>query len=284
MAFLATQKPPKWGFQAGLVAPEWAWFWDKRPNVFIPAWEGGGTKLFDIVNKNLTTATGTVDWLAGPKRRYIGNEYDDVATVPPFEYPITLIAYVEDPVQLSGSESSWYMGLVDNTSGSRMVTIGAEGTAGWRYFVRNGGVADSTDFVICDGGTQDANDHVVIGTSRSDGDNELFVDGISIELDTNTCTLFTPNQLSLGRLNDNTPGESLNAGLIYAAVLPAGFSQNEARILSRDPFGPFRMADEVGLFVPAAPPAGGRIMSSLVAAGGLVGEGGIAGTGGGLAG
>jgi len=33
-----------------------------------------------------------------------------------------------------------------------------------------------------------------------------------------------------------------------------------------------------------AAPAGGRIMSSLAAAGGLVGEGGIAGQGGGLAG
>ena len=32
------------------------------------------------------------------------------------------------------------------------------------------------------------------------------------------------------------------------------------------------------------PPVGGRIMSSLVAAGGLVGKGGIAGGGGGLAG
>lgn len=60
------------------------------------------------------------------------------------------------------------------------------------------------------------------------------------------------------------------------------WSENEVRQFMADPYAMLRRRPRT-YFVPSAP-VGGRIMSSLVNAGGLVGSGGIAGRGGGLAG
>ncbi len=242
------KKPARWGFDKGLTDPKWDWFWHQGSSIVFPMWEGIGPVLSDIVQGAVTSQTSTPDWQStriGQRRHYDSGEFDASNIVPSVIYPFTFIVYVLDPVTLTGTQANWYMALVDSGQPAHMVVLGSQGNIGWRYFVRRNGSFDANNFAVCEGGTQDANPHLLVATSRNATEHELFDNGVSIELDTNNCDTFAVNRFDFGRINDTSPTNSFNAGVVYTAFIPAALSKAEAVELAADPFGPFRMVDEI---------------------------------------
>ncbi len=244
-------------FDPGLVAPEQEWFWNKRPTVVVPLWERIGDKsrnLGVVANKVITHNGGT--WESGPKgigQRYNAtSESSSIGHVTPVVLPLTLITYCRTftgghGIGVSITESGSlidFLYLISNNSDNEI-----------QFHFRTGGInPEETDYVrIGSGSAIDTANHLIIATSRTTTDHELFLDGVSVG--TSTVTI-TPSNIiedrsDIGALHRSSVIWSGDIIVYYTAIIPDSFSSSEAAKLARDPFGPFRMDEEEGFFVPA---------------------------------
>lgn len=62
----------------------------------------------------------------------------------------------------------------------------------------------------------------------------------------------------MGTLSDSTPSSPFSGEIEITGVSGRGWTPEEVAIWSRDPFGPIRMADEVGVVI-GLPAAGGFV-------------------------
>jgi len=125
--------------------------------------------------------------------------------------------------------------------------------------------------------------HIFSWLLRSLSLSELFVDGISVGTDTSTQKSFPSATAPAAIGNFNSGVDRMWPGAIDFLYVLGAVTPAQRRQIELDPYGPFRQPEDFVVLVPSVA-AAGRIMSSLVAAGGLAGKGGIAGIGGGLAG
>ncbi len=271
MAFLATQKPPKWGFQAGLVAPEWEWFHDDSFLSGGPLWEGAGNP-YDYGDRSFTTLISDAEWkgdIPGPSielnddshtggdtielTNFDATKLDGLTT---FTYAVhfTFIGTAAAAEDTLGLMWSSLQGTTDNNAKRILV----------RYDSQNNQL-DFFTFTTSDNGLttsanlEDGKPHTVV--FRYDSPNtekSIWLDGINIGSNSNSGALQSAGH---SKVSEVFGGHLVTIGVNTDSPRIRGYgwalhnkvwTDQQIRQWSCDPFGPFRMADEVGLFVPAA--------------------------------
>ncbi len=265
MAFFATQKPPKWGFQAGLVESEWAWFW-RWCRFAIVFWENGGAPIDLVTGQVATVFSGAPTWSMtsdGP-----ASEIDSIDGWQLAHHP---------SYNLIGEMSIIWRGVIDTGSAFRHFA-GKHATGGGTnnpFDFRTSNAASpkaSLTRATAAGANTYAGPVLPLGklftiavsqNTLVNGDVTFYLDGVpSAGVLTGGASSFVTGNtepLLFGRRADGVVQldgrQSLLCGFqkgvgAGAASLPLTDVQHLQ--FAHNPFGPFRMADEVGLFVPAA--------------------------------
>lgn len=236
-------KPAHWGFNAGLVAPKWQWVW-RDLVLAVPLWEGGGNNVFDVVNRQLHP----VDFAAGSwstDERGIAldfpNANDNIDLGSPSYLNLT------DPLTVV------YAGTSNLTSGSTRHITGfyQSGGAfpGWAAVIRS--ASDTMQFwdgntwrnsnVAVSGGFQ------VLGYTHTGPTIEFYIDGVNVFSDTGAVfaiSSFTGTKVLFNQSNKvNALRAKASAFFLWKRIL----TDAEHSQIAKDPYGPFRMRDDVGV-------------------------------------
>jgi hypothetical protein len=297
-------KPRQWAFSPALVASDWDWFWDKV-TIAVPLWTGAGIREFPIwgrrgwvdetapdqehksvyLNSGLTWEAGRGG--PGVRQNSDGETFRLGGNLVAFQRfegrhvdfstdtEISFFCLVDVVSYGAGNPGFWRTGGTNESNGTTfLIKSGANGL--WARWNGTNGFRNTTDALPTGLNS--------FGCSMKSGDQRGYINGVKKETSaiTGTPTGRGKEVFNIGgQGGDNGDEELCSDGVFHCFYLFDRFlkdSQHQA--LANDPFGPFRMADDVGAY-PAV--ATGRIMSSLAGAGGLAGPGGIAGMGGGLA-
>lgn len=269
MSFVSLIKPPMWGLSPGLVSPEWHWVFSSV-DLATPMW-GPGTLFQDFGNNRLNFDHGGTDpavWNAttrglaaqfdNPESNTAEDFYDASPTFVP-NYSggaVTALALVDvnwstnsnryahalASGQTFGSSTNLAFGIRDSTTANaRMVFL----------FTRSSGAALSgaqsirADLLVGEGTPS-----VICGRWTTGSAAELFINGVGIANETSFGTTIHGDGSVNLRVGSGTSMSSSSAGFrtgwhIHGAYLfPYALADNQIIQLSRDFFGPFRMADE----------------------------------------
>ncbi len=294
MAFLVTQKPPEWGFQAGFVAPEWGWFHQAGLH---STWIAPGS---DVKPSELgTVPTPTLLEFDGPNHSSISSifggrvlRFNDGASTNNTGITIyNLTGFLGGTAAFTVAVYCRWHGINADTANENNI-YDEWGSSATRVLFRYDPSANQLEGFANLGGTKS----VTGGSSTiENGDWErlcLTYDGANLQLWRNGVPTGSPAAASGSVASNNSKSSwfkqtaSTDDGGAWDVAIATVQNRfwGAARIWqwSHDPFGPIRMADEVGVVI-GLPVVSGRIMSSLAGSGGLAGHGGIAGVGGGLA-
>ncbi len=289
-------KPTMWGFDKGLVAPEWDWFWP-AVKVALIQWEGAGKPFNYAARKFVTSMTADATWVPSVFGMVINwpdaaTQAIDVALASDLELrnpsEISVVTRIRHTALASG-DPEMYCSTRD--AGNEGWTFGQTDRFGslpdqiMKLAFTLQGVAEYKSTV-----NVRANDWNSLGFSWRNNDavrffnNGQFLDSVATgghNQPLSTTRLFVAN---FGNGTVPFSGFGLNADQDYIYIFDRNLIDPEHAQLARDPFGPFRMEEDTPwLAIAAGEAPAGRIMASLIGAGGLAGRGGIAGAGGGLA-
>ncbi len=242
------RKPARWAFTRGLVAPGWGWFWESCLLCF-PLWGKQGDPI-DLVSKQLKaraadTGAGPV-WATtpfGPALDYIRANRDFI------DIPLTLDNYsgATSTLQILCSYDSYDSGgsvLFGTNSGtSKFWQIQADDVA----FVGGG-----TNFAISPAVT--FTDGIVrhLTFREGGGTKELFVNGVQHGTRTQTTSMSTgAKNFALGKWLGGNQWDH-DGKIISASFHSIAFTDAQIRQLACDPFGPFRMFDDIPAWLAVA--------------------------------
>ena len=257
------RKPPKWGFDKGLVDPKWDWFWRACIFAVIPGngWnrdliEGAEGVLntsanFSAANKfgpvmeSTSSTTGGAEWYHGSKvekllsRDYTIFSFSDITSLAPFgnlfalpweagawDAPFNRIAFSRSAETDKGNSQ-----ITNTSSNDRVATSGAG------FFPLNEGPT-------------------LYAVSRRIGTGFFYKKGLLHSSGSFGTTLSIgfqerqPIAIFNRRLSDDAEG--IVGTNSYTALLRDGISDAKHLMLAREPFGPFTYDDEVLAFVAAA--------------------------------
>jgi len=140
--------------------------------------------------------------------------------------------------------------------------------------------------VLTGHGISDPGWYTIAFTRSGTGANEgrAYVNGAAVGTTFTWSATFTNERFVFGNQDVAGAFNTADADYEYVAMVDHQLSPAEAKAWHEDPWQVFPAVDADLPLITEAAPAAGRIMSSLVAHGGLAGQGGIAGIGGGLAG
>jgi len=286
LSLIDTRQPVNWdnSLNNGLLA------WWK----VLPQWFGGPT-LRDLCGKHdgaLMNMDPATDWLhVGPTPTGGAldfdavNDYVDIGHPQDGQLDFTWCAWIKTTDTASNTKL-WQM---PNFIG----TIQASGATNDALFgINNGKLAwydelsgSSNHFTSTHIINDDVWHHMI--ATRGGAALTFFVDGVQVATSTTGTNSLNNNGMEIGRANW-TSNEHWDGPLDDIRLYNRALSASEAMQLYAKSMLP--APDTLNYYTPAsfafvpAAPGGGRIMSSLVRAGGLAGTGGIAGKGGGLAG
>lgn len=280
-------KPPPWGpVRAGLVAPEWRWFWHDARAAFIWSLPDFAQDLVgrlssgvvgngaDVIVTARGSAWGAVDATSGLS--FSSTATNRWVPQPP---PLTVVALIKNGPGGNGDEI--------------VIHKGRGGVSGWNFAIRQGDVIDRLNLSkqgVVDNESVDMVplSEVSLVAASVDADKKVryYVEGILKQTMANTDAFNDGTDaeadILVARDSGGGPASGLdNRQLLMLAVWARDLTDREHLQLALDPFGPFRMALPV---LGKAPVAVGRIMGALAGPGGLAGAGGIAGRHGGIAG
>jgi hypothetical protein len=240
-----------WALQRALVAKKWGWFWEGA-RVVLPLWEGGGD-VFDKAN-GLQGANNNLSWRGGsPEYNAINGEQFTFANSPIFDEAapqLTLAALVTvNFTQTDFVTRSIIDNTVDNADGYRLFF--SAGVDDFRFRL-----PFNTQNLDTVGASFVAGDVLhIVGTY--DGPNLLmtiyYKNLTTGQILLNTLATGTNNVQPTGDpllIGESSSGDGPWDGLIHMVYI--GYrTWSESQVLAhrRDPFGPFRMADEVGVVV-----------------------------------
>jgi len=250
------KKPRKWAFNPGLVAPEWEWFWEGCIGAW-PFWESAGNKVLDISSFNQAgTFVNTPTWGAdarGPTVDFqaASSDHIDVGTAGHLSLPgvmsVLCVHHMNDNYTSSQSLVGWA-----NSSASLNYDL-EFGRTNNKYSWLNNSTAitlDSTRSI------SDNNIHVICvtrGGGTGDWDISMFIDGV---LDGATTTVENPNDAAGSRLGIAKLGNfgtfKYEGSISLMVLWDKTLTDDQAIKITRDPFGPFRMGEDVALFAPLA--------------------------------
>lgn len=254
-------KPAQWALTPGLVDPKWGWFW-ARAVFAAPIWEGAGNIRDYTPHKldlppSVTPATWETSLRGHVVRSNSGSEAFQTTTPEYLKlgFPVTVfmgITRVSAP-----TINAALFGVLPNDSGASPFTsfiFGSSGTATRvRFDINNGGsfkaLFNSLDAMNCSVG--ETCDYGVIIKS---GDSTAYLNGVLAATDASTFSDPTFTSTSLTTFGDGV-NAARDAGVDfhYGYILDGECSEAQLQQVAADPWGMFRMADEVGVvIVPAA--------------------------------
>ncbi len=241
------RKPARWALTRGLVASGWEFVFD-RNIMFVPFWEGQGNPR-DLYDGEPLTPVGTATWGRGIAGfGILTPAHDDAWQVSRDIFgglgTFTIVVAVDKQGTAHNFDSpfgGWsspdfhLLWRTENSvpSGIRVI---ANLSGGWADFT------SATDLI---------NDGLVILAIRFDGTTlNLFQNGIKdANSDTSSGTMPSVPASFFG---DSGAGSSQNnwSGILYYG-LACSYAWTDAQIakLARDPFGPFRMVDDISVII-----------------------------------
>lgn len=244
------KKPRKWAFEPGIVAPEWAWFWDSLLFA-LPLWEGAGKARDYSGNGHHATLTG-MPWVATP----IGLGADNNSDGDELGFDDKQVAL---DISATAKHSFFCVIDVDSYNGTNAGFFRAGSTSNdATFFITNAGAGLWLRFQTVDV----FKDSYTLGTGRktfgfshsrsAPQDGAGYLDGVK----RSTGTGGGSNPTSIYQLGWQSATSQRIDGRWQAAYLWNKWLGDEQHAqLHRDPFGPFRMVDEAAFFV-LAPPVG----------------------------
>ncbi len=283
------KKPEREAFDRRLVAPEWAWYWDAA-RVALPLWETAGD-AFDVkhglrgVNTGLTheaTKFGVSPVFPGTNDSQLTFANSPIFDLTGDQFTIAIL-FTPNFAQSDAVTGSLVDNTVGNDNGYRLFFTGSFDD--FRFRLPAGGDnQDTTGIEFAAGDLL----HIVATFNGTDNLQQLYYKNLSTghtQIKTrnpaSTVVVATGDPLLIGEASS---GAAPLDGTIHTVYIGDKFwSAAQVHQHRYDPFGPFRMVEEAEWLAVAAAEAEGRIMASLIGAGGLAGHGGIAGAGGGLA-
>ncbi len=296
------------GFARNRGDSEYPWSWDNVFRMMAPALGSTGVDLLDwSVNKIdgvLTLMDPDVDYVISGNPRLPGyalnfdsdNDYVALGTLGTF-----------GSAHLGGRTSYEFWVQVNDTGWETLIGTISDGTAliltidinrepdvsvtqgAMRIHLRQDGSNQVIGGLAFDSGISDGSFHHLVVQIDGAGDLiEIWIDGISQSITyTQQTSPSAPAdiQYSLSLAARNVRGSQdheLGCDIQLFTLRTDWLTANQIKDLYGIPLAPFVLRSRVVVKAPAV--AGGRVMSSLVGAGGLAGAGGIAGSAGGLAG
>lgn len=242
------QKPEEWGFEAGLVAPEWDWVWED-PALLCPFWAGGGTARDLSPNRFVGTLENGAVWdnqaelgvfcadVAG-RRVSFGTQAALAITT----YTHFAVFRVRDLSEPSSISTTRWLNLSQDGYNLIILTDGSIEAA-----KHNIAAIQQTAAGVVTVNTV----HAMATTyDETDGVHRFVVDGVDLGTATNAQAL-THGEFALGSFRGNDSINSDDIDIIAYGIWPTRKSVSQLRQLTADPFGPFRMRVPMAFFVPA---------------------------------
>ena len=147
---------------------------------------------------------------------------------------------------------------LSSTSLNHYLAFFQVGSRGWEYQIRRGGTTfDSTNFAVANGGAIDTLPHIAAMVSDSEASHSLYIDGVLIEQDTNTCSFPSPTRTTLAaRRNQNTLDFRSSAELAFLRIYNRALGPTDLAKYQADPFAMFRPRTRsyFAFFADGAPP------------------------------
>ncbi len=260
------KKPRKWVFSPALVTPRWSWFW-KGVDVAFPFWEGAGLEIFGSFGKSAITTHGI--GASGWHHSSVGGIWRtiDVSAIDFFT--------VQNHKGISGAASRAIIVYANTTIseiGSNYIVGWGPDTAGnaYRFAFNDGNLRTeaSSGFVQGSTSVNDGEWHLFLSVFEGSNITDVvhYVDAAvdstgsssAVALDT------TADDIKLFARPDNDSLSLRDTDVAYVAVLNFAPTRTQIKQLSHDPFGPFRMVDEVGDGIITTAPVGPVGTDSLI--------------------
>ncbi len=267
------QKPDEWGFDPGLVAPEWAWFWENTVGVW-PLWSNSTITALDISGNgfNATPVNGPalITTEAGKALELLlaSSHYINVGTMNGWAKNWGAGLTINVLMRTSMALIKWLAGGRDSAGNINRIdlrinanSVGAVDAGKIQLIMYDdastgliGATTSDTDPLFNDGEI-----HLITATYNPlVNELGLSVDGVSQDITYDlqgTPSSFSAQTQPLYFGGFNNVGVLLsqtNVDILYMSIHSTVFPTFEIRQLSQDPFGPFRMADEVGALIAPA--------------------------------
>ena len=260
-------KPEQWGFDSGLVSPEWQEFWGSS-YYGLPFWAGG--QPYDLIRRQFLAVNGDPQFTSNIGG--VGWDFDgtgDYFLHPDRSFGSKLAKHtVTFLFNTTTTAQDVLWGVFNdgpNLGAQLFLNTNSESDSDankMRYFVRdndaqNLGAAFTSDVTFNDG-----KDHIVSfifdGVKAGSDGIICVLDSIEVPLtygSTETAVNFSDFEYdpAIGARNLQGSVDFLYTGFIYYALFnETNLSVALVKKLHADPFGPFRMVDEAAFFVPAA--------------------------------
>ncbi len=237
------KKPDRWGFDPGLIAPEWYWFW-KDLQVCYPLWEGIGDARDLTGNGHVGVLSVQAPWVSGVSGHAYNNEpsLGNLQLTPPWDFvddrAISCFLFMDLKVIEAASHGFW---RTRSSSGGNTFFITNEGAGMW---IRGGGTDLIKNSFTLEAGL------VSYGMAMASGDTRVYMNGINRGSSSTTFTWPSGIESELHNLGfqfDNIEPTRFEMAADYFAAYFWNrlLSDAEFGLLHHDPFGPFRMVDDI---------------------------------------
>ena len=230
------------------------WFWKKDVRLAVPYFQH---TPYEIVTRNTGAFVGAREWRLkqhGLAAHFdASNNYHDFDDIDAAD-TISLVAFFNK--MASGADR--LVAVANNTSTQRFVLLQTNGTDNPNFQFRANASAGADASLLTGSSTLSAGeDYMMIGQTIGGVGSEIFLNGVSDGTNSvhpAASNLNPVNRTTIGSLQRSSPLYSTDLNVYWAAVLYDSFTAEEALELYRDPFGPFRQAEEprTTSFVPSA--------------------------------
>ncbi len=240
------KKPRKWVFSSGLVAPEWAWS-HKELIAAYPMWDKQGTRIYDVSPfRRSAPFTNTPTWVT--ERYGAALEFTEDGS----EYALAELSGLGLPLA-SSTATDWKFSII--VTGVKIVN-----TATGKGIIQiANSISDGTPFLLIQNEQSSQlrflfnNAFIFIITVDADAIHTvaLTYDGVTIKIYINgelvdssargVAFASADNDLWIGNGSNESFGGRIGGVLLWKRTL----TDLDILKISRDPFGPFRMVDEI---------------------------------------
>ncbi len=260
------KKPDRWELDPSLVAPEWQYLWSIARSG-LAVWEGGGSSIYDYAQREAATysaVSGGIFWQIG-KFGWRANGL--IASQRFVSIPnVGRIANdTEATIFITVNLGVWtanhpVLTINDSGTNNNIFRIQTTGTTG-QLQILNKDTADNYRFTV-DVTTEGAalNMPFVLAFRVGPSGNQVYVNGIPLTGTYSTGSAGSPEWLSVLSNLDKwelliqrlTSTVAADHRIISYFHVFRGLPDALIEKVSRDPFGLFRMADEVGVVIAGA--------------------------------
>ncbi len=237
-------KPAPWAWTPALVAPEWQWALKDLVLAFHLS-EGGGSTVFDVVHRESHPAAGTWD------RDERGISFKVDASTDNINLGAPSYLEIVDPLTFIYAGDLTLRGTTRHAAG---FFDQSSPFTGWGASIRNATDRmefwDGSGFVTAPAAPLSAG-FQVLGYTHNSTTLEFYRDGINVASPSvGALTAFTGGTKRLLGRSDDAASLRAEASILY--LWERALTDTEHAQIARDPYGPLRMRDDVGVVITVA--------------------------------